>query len=307
MDRLSQSNFGKRYATAATRHSTLQPTPRPLVTERCGWRPCADAYQAEAAAQSDERAGGGVRGGRLLGGGGEEDQEGFRLAGHPAAALDQWRRHAGTAAPRRAPQHAQLQRLRQPAAPRLARACTRCALTRRACSTCRPNQRSRRTRPLAAVLTRAAAQDMLRDEFGIGQLGKRLKVLEAARAEFAKQPKSRRKSAARAPAPAPAPEPAQAVSTLRKRKGEDSSQAVAEPAPETTTLSPPDRRSMQQKIMDPKTVQEINEMRSWTVQFADFVSRTLGGARDVVTVGTILLALVYYAALVTDSLPDGWV
>ena len=109
------------------------------------------------------------------------------------------------------------------------------------------------------------------------------------------------------PAPAPAPEPAQAVSTLRKRKGEDSSQAVAEPAPETTSLSPPDRRSMQQKIMDPKTVQEINEMRSWTVQFADFVSRTLGGARDVVTVGTIVLALVYYAALVTDSLPDGWV
>ena len=157
------------------------------------------------------------------------------------------------------------------------------------------------------MLTRAAAQDMLRDEFGIGQLGKRLKVLEAARAEFAKQPKSKRKSAARAPAPAPAPEPAQAVSTLRKRKGEDSSQAVAEPAPESTTLSPPDRRSMQQKIMDPKTVQEINEMRSWTVQFADFVSRTLGGARDVVTVGTILLALVYYAALVTDSLPDGWV
>ena len=37
-------------------------------------------------------------------------------------------------------------------------------------------------------------QDMLRDEFGIGQLGKRLKLLEAGRDEAAAKPKPKTKS-----------------------------------------------------------------------------------------------------------------
>ena len=48
------------------------------------------------------------------------------------------------------------------------------------------------------------AQDMLRDEFGIGQLGKRLKILDAAKAAAKSLPKAAPKKK-KAPAPAPAP------------------------------------------------------------------------------------------------------
>ena len=43
------------------------------------------------------------------------------------------------------------------------------------------------------------AQDMLRDEFGIGQLGKRLKLLEAAKTANANAPKTKRATNAEAP------------------------------------------------------------------------------------------------------------
>ena len=48
---------------------------------------------------------------------------------------------------------------------------------------------------------------MLRDEFGIKQLGKRLKILEAAKLQQAKAPKAKGKAKAAAKTPAPAPAP----------------------------------------------------------------------------------------------------
>lgn len=146
-----------------------------------------------------------------------------------------------------------------------------------------------------------AAQDMLRDEFGIGQLGKRLKLLEAAKAAMAKAPKMKRRAA---PAD-PEPEPSKDVA-VRQRKGKPAEQprsAVASELPRK--FATPDRRSMKQKIMDPKTVGEINELRGISVQMSDWCSRKLGGARDVVAVGSILLSLAYWAATVMDVLPPG--
>ena len=142
---------------------------------------------------------------------------------------------------------------------------------------------------------------MLRDEFGIGQLGKRLKLLEAAKAASAKAPKTKR----RAPAD---PEPEKGTDVVvRQRKGKQ----PAQPRPAATLAEPrkpqpPDRRSMKQKIMDPKTVAEINELRTLSVQMSDWCSRTLGGARDIVAVGSIVLSLAYWGATAVDVLPPGW-
>eukprot|EP01044_Picomonas_judraskeda_P011815 COSAG03_NODE_1644_length_3724_cov_1.777103_3_plen_219_part_00 len=148
---------------------------------------------------------------------------------------------------------------------------------------------------------RVAAQDMLRDEFGIGQLGKRLKLLEAAKAANAKVPKTKRRAA---PAD-PEPEPSKDVA-VRQRKGkpaEQSRSAVASELKRKPTTA--DRRSMKQKIMDPKTVGDINELRSISVQMSDWWSRKLGGARDVVAVGSIVMSLAYWAATAMDVLPPG--
>jgi hypothetical protein len=62
---------------------------------------------------------------------------------------------------------------------------------------------------------------------------------------------------------------------------------------------------MKQKIMDPKTVGDINELRSISVQMSDWWSRKLGGARDVVAVGSIVMSLAYWAATAKDVLPPG--
>lgn len=155
-------------------------------------------------------------------------------------------------------------------------------------------------------------QDMLRDEFGIKALGKRLKILEAAKTavkDAPAQPKKKKKAAAPAPAPA-SKGAAHGGELLRKRKGAE----VAKPRQPATLAAPekkknvggPDRRSMKQKIADPKTVNEINSMRGIAVQLSDFFSRTLGGARDMVGVGTILMCLGYWGATVLDVLPPGF-
>ena len=143
------------------------------------------------------------------------------------------------------------------------------------------------------------AQDMLRDEFGIGQLGKRLKLLEAAKAANANAPKTKRRAAPADPVPEPKKEVA-----LRQRKGKEPAKPIVAAEPKAKRL--PDRRSMKQKIMDPKTVAEINELRSMSVQLSDWFSRNLGGARDVVAVGSILLSLGYWGATAVDALPPGW-
>jgi hypothetical protein len=56
-----------------------------------------------------------------------------------------------------------------------------------------------------------------------------------------------------------------------------------------------DTRSMRQKIMDPRTVAEINEMRDYSTVLMDWVSRSLGPARHVVTGGLIAGSLALYA------------
>lgn len=48
---------------------------------------------------------------------------------------------------------------------------------------------------------------MLRDEFGITQLGKRLKILEAAKLQHSNEPKGKAKAKKKSPAPEPAPKP----------------------------------------------------------------------------------------------------
>lgn len=183
----------------------------------------------------------------------------------------------------------------------------RCTITLRSCADRRrPHLTPRCRRPCCCKRTphadcSFAAQDMLRDEFGIGQLGKRLKLLEAAKAASAKAPKTKRRAA---PAD-PEPEKSKDV-VVRQRKGKQPAQprpatALAEPR----KPQPPDRRSMKQKIMDPKTVAEINELRNLPVQMSDWCSRTLGGARDVVAVGAIVLSLAYWGATAMNVLPPG--
>lgn len=140
---------------------------------------------------------------------------------------------------------------------------------------------------------------MLRDEFGIGQLGKRLKLLEAAKAASAKAPKTKRRAAPADPEPEPSKEVA-----VRQRRGKQ----PAQPRPAVTSVrkpQPPDRRSMKQKIADPKTVAEINALRGLAQQMCDWSSRTLGGARDAVAIGSILLSLAYWGATAMEVLPPG--
>lgn len=149
------------------------------------------------------------------------------------------------------------------------------------------------------------AQDMLRDEFGIKQLGKRLKVLEAAKTAMKDAPAQPKKKKAAAPKGAGAGE------TLRNRKGGGGEtkrppQPVTIAEPQRKKPSGPDRRSMKQKIADPKTVAEINAMRGVPVQLSDFFARTLGGARDIVGVATILMCLGYWGATALDVLPPGY-
>ena len=160
MDRLSQSNFGKRYATAATRHTLCSPP-------RGAWlRSAAAGAPAQKHTKQEQQP-------RAM----SVPEAVFVAAGYSAAEAKKVKKAFDS-------QDIQLQHLtngdvtqvplHRAASPSTRsdsasvsqrrrgwpRACTRCALTRRACSpTCRPNQRSRRarTRPLAAVLTRACA------------------------------------------------------------------------------------------------------------------------------------------------------
>ena len=65
-----------------------------------------------------------------------------------------------------------------------------------------------------------------------------------------------------------------------------------DPEPEPPKL---DRRSLKQKVQDQTTVGEINEMREWNVQLADWFSRSLGAARGPVTLGVVVAAVAAYA------------
>ena len=64
-----------------------------------------------------------------------------------------------------------------------------------------------------------------------------------------------------------------------------------------------DMRSMRQKIMDPKTVSEINEMKDYPTMLMDWTSRTLGRTlRDIITVLSICGAIGWYAKVTFEAL-----
>lgn len=64
-----------------------------------------------------------------------------------------------------------------------------------------------------------------------------------------------------------------------------------------------DMRSMRQKIMDPKTVKEINAMKNYTTMAMDWSSRTFGRTvRDAFTVLCIGGSIGWYAKVTLEAL-----